>query len=233
MSTVYLVRHGQASFGAADYDALSPIGIEQSRALGSWISNCGLKMDRVLVGEQQRHVQTAEHCWKACGDGLLQPELNVVPGFSEFDHHEVLHRFRPDLKGQAALNEWLSRTENPRREFQKVFAQAFVRWVEGKHDGYRESFVSFRGRCWQALMGLLSDCAPSEAIWIFTSAGPISAIVQQVLAIADERIAELTWALANTGITKLRYREGCVTVSTINQYAHLEEAHRSEWITYR
>lgn len=231
MSTVYLVRHGQASFGAADYDTLSPIGIEQSRALGSWAAKCGLKMDRVLVGEQQRHVQTAEHCWKALG--LPQPSLNIVPGFSEFDHHEILHRFRPDLACQADLNNWLSRIENPRREFQKVFAQAFARWVEGKHDGYREPFVSFRARCWQALLRVLGDAAPSDAIWIFTSAGPISAIVQQAFAIADDRIAELTWALVNTGITKLRCKEGCVAASTINQYAHLEEANRSEWVTYR
>lgn len=233
MSTVYLVRHGQASFGAADYDALSPIGIEQSRALGSWAAKCMLEMDRVLVGEQQRHAQTAEQCWKACRNGLPQPALNIDPGFSEFDHLEVLHRFRPDLSGQAALNEWLARTENPRREFQKVFAQAFARWVEGKHDGYRESFTSFRSRCWQALLRLADDGRSSEAIWIFTSAGPISAIVQQALAIADDRIAELTWALVNTGLTKLRWRGGCVRVSTINQYAHLEEAHRSEWVTYR
>lgn len=31
MSAVLLVRHGQASFGAADYDQLSPEGEEQSR----------------------------------------------------------------------------------------------------------------------------------------------------------------------------------------------------------
>jgi broad specificity phosphatase PhoE len=190
-------------------------------------------MDRVLVGEQQRHAQTVEHCWKAFRKESPQPDLNVVGGFSEFDHVEVLHRFRPDLAGQAALNEWLSRTENPRREFQNVFAQAFARWVEGKHDGYRESFVSFRTRCWQALLDLLDNAAPSDVIWIFTSAGPISAIVQQALAISDERIPQLTWVLVNTGITKLLCRDGGVRVATINQYAHLEEANRSEWITYR
>ncbi|MEC8667907.1 MAG: histidine phosphatase family protein, partial [Pseudomonadota bacterium] len=34
MPTLYLIRHGQASFGADDYDVLSPIGHEQARALG-------------------------------------------------------------------------------------------------------------------------------------------------------------------------------------------------------
>ena len=233
MSTVYLVRHGQASFGAADYDALSPIGVEQSRALGGWIAKCRLKMDRVIVGEQRRHLQTAEYCWKAFSAEPAQPGPEVIAKFSEFDHVEILHRFRPDLSDQAALNEWLSRRKNPRREFQEVFSRAFARWVEGKHDGYRESFVSFRARCREALLGLLDNAAPSDVIWIFTSAGPISAIVQQVLAISDHRIAELTWMLVNTGITKLRCGGESVRVTTINQYAHLEEAQRSELITYR
>ena len=232
MSTVYLVRHGQASFGAADYDALSPIGIEQSRTLGSWMASCGLKMDHALVGEQQRHTQTAEHCWNAF-KSESQRASKVVAGFSEFDHVEILHRLRPDLAGQAALSEWLSRTENPRREFQKVFAQALARWVEGKHDGYSQSFVSFRARCWQALLDQLNSTSSSDVIWIFTSAGPISAIVQEALAISNERIPELTWLLVNTGITKLLCREDSVRVATLNQYAHLEQANRSEWITYR
>jgi len=34
MGVVLLVRHGQASFGADDYDVLSETGIEQSRMLG-------------------------------------------------------------------------------------------------------------------------------------------------------------------------------------------------------
>jgi broad specificity phosphatase PhoE len=34
MGTLHLVRHGQASFGAADYDQLSDLGARQCRELG-------------------------------------------------------------------------------------------------------------------------------------------------------------------------------------------------------
>ena len=34
MSTLYLIRHGQASYGEADYDRLSPRGVEQAKAVG-------------------------------------------------------------------------------------------------------------------------------------------------------------------------------------------------------
>ena len=36
MGMLYLVRHGQASFGAADYDQLSELGARQCEALGRW-----------------------------------------------------------------------------------------------------------------------------------------------------------------------------------------------------
>ena len=37
MGIVLLVRHGQASFGADDYDVLSDLGVEQSRvSAGPW-----------------------------------------------------------------------------------------------------------------------------------------------------------------------------------------------------
>jgi broad specificity phosphatase PhoE len=36
MGTLYLVRHGQASFGADDYDQLSPLGQQQTVRLGEY-----------------------------------------------------------------------------------------------------------------------------------------------------------------------------------------------------
>ena len=104
--------------------------------------------------------------------------------------------------------------------------------MKGRHNDYSESFAAFRTRCLEALSALL-DGATSSDTWVFTSGGPISAIVQDALAIANERIAELTFVLVNTGITKMLCRPGRVRAATINQYAHLEQAGRSEWITYR
>jgi broad specificity phosphatase PhoE len=38
MGNLYLVRHGQASFGAADYDQLSELGQRQSVRLGEYFA---------------------------------------------------------------------------------------------------------------------------------------------------------------------------------------------------
>ena len=49
MGTLYLVRHGQASFGAEDYDQLSELGRRQSVRLGQYLRDKGLGFDAVLT----------------------------------------------------------------------------------------------------------------------------------------------------------------------------------------
>ena len=58
MGTLYLVRHGQASFGADDYDQLSARGQQQSERLGAYWRERGLRFDAVLCGTLRRHGQT-------------------------------------------------------------------------------------------------------------------------------------------------------------------------------
>ncbi|NWD90503.1 phosphoglycerate mutase family protein, partial [Pseudomonas sp. K5002] len=50
MGSIYLIRHGQASFGADDYDVLSPIGVQQAQVLGRHLAELGLGFDRCLSG---------------------------------------------------------------------------------------------------------------------------------------------------------------------------------------
>ena len=58
MGTLYLVRHGQASFGAADYDQLSELGQRQAERLGAYWAERGQGFDAVLMGSLKRHAQT-------------------------------------------------------------------------------------------------------------------------------------------------------------------------------
>ena len=57
MGRLVLVRHGQASYGQADYDRLSPTGEQQARALGPTLA--GLGLDALFVGPLRRQQQTA------------------------------------------------------------------------------------------------------------------------------------------------------------------------------
>lgn len=233
MGTIYLVRHGQASFGSDDYDQLSPLGEEQSRHLGQWLSDCGRTLPAIVTGNQKRHLQTATACSAACTPPPRE-SWRQDSGFNEFDHQEVMDRFRPDLSDRRALDEHLSQSGNPRRAYQQMFSQAVSRWAGGEHDSdYRESFYGFRKRVNEALRPLVESPKGAPETWVFTSGGAISAIIQELLAIPNHRIFELNWTLVNTGVTKLLYQPGRISLSFYNSHAHLERLQRPELITYR
>jgi len=52
MGTLYLVRHGQASFGADNYDVLSPLGHRQAERLGQYLKERGIDFE----------LPSPEHC---------------------------------------------------------------------------------------------------------------------------------------------------------------------------
>lgn len=232
MAAIYLVRHGQASFGAKDYDQLSPLGEEQSRLLGSWMRDTGQPLTQVALGSAKRHRQSAEQCMTAYGSNM--DGWRIDQGFDEFDHEQVLMRYRPELANHAALKQLLAADENPRRAFQRLFTASVERWISGAFDAdYSESWLQFQQRCQQALARLIETSGGKQDIWVFTSGGAIATIVQSLTGIPDSRIFELNAALINTGVTKLLYRPGQVSLSYLNSPAHLDPLRRPELTTYR
>ncbi|MGH8443494.1 MAG: histidine phosphatase family protein [Nevskiaceae bacterium] len=240
MGQVFLVRHGQASFGAADYDQLSEVGLEQSRLLGAWFAGSGQRFGRVVTGSLKRHAQTA----RACLDALPAGERpaggwTVDPGFDEYDHEEVLRRHRPEMADPVAARAALEREANPRRAFQKIFEEAMARWMDGAHDAeYRESWPAFRARCAGGLRRVVEAAEASQSTLVFTSGGPIAAICQDLLGVPDRHAAELNFSLVNSAVTKLLHgtgRNGAarVSLSYLNNFAHLEQTGQVQTITYR
>ena len=224
MSQIYLVRHGQASFGAEDYDCLSELGVKQSQRLGAWWARCGESFARVAQGPMRRHRQTAVACLDAMGTSLSADEWLVLPGLAEYDHQEVLARFHPELCDNAAVKAFLAASDHPRREFQRTFAAAVQRWTSGDYDEeYRETWQAFRARCLGALQALLALAQESSRpIVAFTSGGPISVMCQHLLGSPDARAAELSYVLANASVTRLGVRSAHPILCGFNCFAHLE-----------
>ncbi|MGK0529545.1 MAG: broad specificity phosphatase PhoE, partial [Alteromonadales bacterium] len=50
MTDIYLVRHGQASFGKANYDKLSELGGQQAIWLGDYFKHRNVEFDAVFSG---------------------------------------------------------------------------------------------------------------------------------------------------------------------------------------
>lgn len=238
MGAIYLIRHGQASFGKADYDKLSELGVEQSQVLGRSLRARLPAVDAVYSGAMRRHRQTAEHCLAGLGLTLSeQPgtpnELRIRAGFNEFDHQQMLECHKPMYSNRLLMMADLAITLNPKRAFQEVFEAAAARWVSGQYDSeYVESWPVFRGRCVQALQDVAFESGKSKTSLVFTSGGPITAICQHLLQIPDAHVFALNRTLANAAITKIVYGEQGLNLSTINEHAHFEGAHR-ELLTYR
>ena len=84
---MYLIRHGQASFGEDDYDRLSERGELQARVLGGALVHLSPRIGTVASGDMLRHRQTAQACLQAMG---RPAEWQADAGWNEFDHVRLL-----------------------------------------------------------------------------------------------------------------------------------------------
>ena len=230
MGVVYLIRHAQASFGAANYDQLSRLGQTQSRALGEALRPRIDVVDGAYVGEMLRHKQTAEPTLLAWPQS---PPLRIHAGFNEFDHVEVLARYKPAYANRVLLMADMARTLQPRKAFQAAFDAAAARWLTGQHDAdYAETWQQFQARCVAALHAVIAELGPSRTALVFTSGGPIAAIAQHLLGLPDDRVFALNRTLVNAAVTKIVYGENATYLSSLNDHSHFEGTRR-ELLTYR
>ncbi len=222
MSTILLVRHGQASFGAADYDNLSDLGHEQSRVLGAALAARGITADVVVAGEMRRHAQTAAAVLDGSG---WTGEVAVDTGWNEFDHLQVLA-----VHDQPTTSEG----ESEKAAFQRWFEEATLRWTSGEHDeAYDESFAAFTSRV-EAAMVRLADALPSRGTAVvLTSGGPVAWACATLLADTSSARTDLWLRLnpvsVNTGTSTIVRGSRGTTLVSFNAHDHLSP----DLITYR
>ncbi len=219
MSRVLLVRHGQASWGAADYDVLSGVGAEQARLLGRALASRGVAPDLVLHGAMVRQRETARLLVDAAGwSGVPEEDGD----WDEMDHHEVLARQPRTFEGEQPSAE----------EFQAWFEAATHRWTAGgSDDDYRESFPAFGARVLGALDRVLSRLGSEQTAVVVTSGGPVSRIVSELLGggVAQHRL--LGPVVVNTSVTKIVAGRRGTTLVSFNDHCHLEAT--PDLLTYR
>ena len=235
MGTITLIRHGQASFGKANYDQLSDLGYEQGRELGRWFNLCQTKLDHIVTGSLRRHEQTAQACSETL-DSHLHPhgDWQSDAGFAEYDHIEMLHRYEPRFREPEFVKALFMDNPNPRQAFQKLFSAAFDRWIGGEHDAdYGEPWPAFRQRCVDALQKLTQRPGKSQHIAVFTSGGAISAISQSLLGLPDSKMADLNSSIVNASLTKILYQPGRISLSALNSHAHFDRENLNHLVTYR
>ncbi|CAG8868722.1 hypothetical protein PS627_03104 [Pseudomonas fluorescens] len=236
MGSIYLIRHGQASFGADDYDVLSPVGVQQSQALGEHLVQLGLRLDRCLAGDLRRQQDTARLTLQCLHDaGRPVPAIETDPAFNEFDAEGVIRALLPGLlPEEPAAPHVLGNVLQNRSEFQRLFALMVQRWHDGDHpsDGL-ESWQAFTARVDGGLQRVLEQAGNGENIAIFTSGGTIAALLHLVTRISPSQAFALNWQIINTSLSQLKYRGRDVALASFNSQAHVQLLRAPELVTYR
>jgi len=228
MASLYLIRHGQASFGAENYDSLSDLGKDQCRRLGVWWRERGHAPTRVLVGPMVRHRQSAEAFMASFEQSL---DMVTLEGLAEFDHENVLEVYRPDFSDKAVMANFIASSPRPRQAFHHIFTEAVSRWHDGRFDGeYNESWPHFRGRVLDAFDQLRNEGGDAM---VFTSGGVVSVMVQKVLSLTDANCFAINATIHNSSVTRMRYRTDETSLHSFNSTAHLDVHNDASLLTYR
>ena len=201
-----LVRHGQASFGADDYDVLSEVGHEQAAVVGRELARRGLRDPLLVCGTLRRQRGTA--------DGLGLGEPAVDPRWDEYDHLGLLERY----PGVAA-------PDRSSRGVQVALDAALSAWV--RDDG--GSWGAFSGGAAAALTDVAG--AGRDAV-VVSSGGVVAAVAARLLGGGPETVVALNRVSVNAGISKVVVGRSGASLVSYNDHAHFEGLDR-RLLTYR
>ena len=216
-----MVRHGQASFGAADYDNLSELGHRQSVRLGEYFAGKGLQFDAVITGTLKRHAQT----WAgiAQGAGLTHQPLEW-PGLNEYDSEAVIKAIHPTP---------LEKPDTPEmyRHHFRLLRDGLTQWMNGVVSPQgMPSYDDFVRGVTSALEHVRKSHTGN--VLIVSSGGPISTAVGHVLGTTPETTIELNLRIRNSSVTELAYTPKRHMLVTYNTLPHLDDAAHADWVTY-
>ncbi len=227
MSRLLLVRHAQASAGAADYDQLSERGYRQARHLGEQWAAEGLIPDSVYVGPRKRHRQTAEalaaelpHDW---------PEPVFLEGWDEHAAFDVVMYSIPRL---AATDGWVAdraaRTKGDGRDalgaYFDLYRHVTRLWVRGElalEGTAFEPWPEFRERVHDTLEGLIAAEGRGKTVAVITSSGPVAVAAGRALGLDDERTMALSWLVQNIAVTEVLYSDDYFALKSFNALPRL------------
>jgi broad specificity phosphatase PhoE len=221
MGTLYLVRHGQASFGAADYDQLSELGARQCRALGEYLRQRGVEFEAVLRGSLRRQMQSLAAL--AAGHGSL-PEALEWPGLNEYDGDALV---RAALAGAAPPE----RTPEGYRQHFRLLRQGLSGWMRAEiAPAGLPAYAD-----WAAgIAGALDHVRQQHRgnVLLVSSGGPIATAVGQVLGTAPETTIDLNMHIRNSALTEFSFTPRRHMLVSYNHLPHLDHPERRDWVTY-
>ena len=222
MPLLVIVRHGQASFGSADYDVLSPVGRQQAQVTAGALSSAGLDTARIITGSLRRQRDTAEAIADAYG---LSPTIDER--WNEYDADPVLEH-HSDSSQRLERPAGPSATPTSPREFQQVLEQALQAWVlAGADSPTPETWPAFNERVTSALQAA-GTAGPGTTV-VVSSGGVIGALAVSLIGVDPVSFPRLNRVTINCGVTRVIVGSAGTTLVSFNEQGHLQGG----MLTYR
>jgi broad specificity phosphatase PhoE len=212
MSSLTLIRHGQAKAFERDASGLTPGGEAQARKLASFWLKHGVGFDEVYSGTLARQVQTERlvaECFQEAG--VPWPAAARDAAWNEYDASHIVTAPAVPFGHEEY------------RRFQSMFEAAMLQWLEGSAADGAEPFAAFRDRVTGAI-GRMMAGPSGRRVAVFTSGGPIGFTVNFAMRGPDRSFLELNWRIRNCSLTELVFSQRRLTLDSFNHVSHLEEA---------
>ena len=220
MANLLIVRHGQASFGAENYDQLSPLGQRQADLTGEFLRKMDTRFSAAYSGDLSRQRETGQRVL----DQLEQaPELTIDPRFNEVQTDEQIEVMMPLLiQRDARFADLVAAMDTDTKSFQKIIETVFNYWVspECNVSGI-QSWKDYHGGVVSAFENAMASAASGTDTAIFTSGGTIATIVGHVLKLTSDRVYEFYEPVFNCSITRIIFNSRKCSLSTFNDVGHL------------
>jgi len=232
VTTLVLVRHGQASFGARNYDELSGIGERQATLLGEHWQRCGRRFDAAWSGSLIRQKVTAARTFEAMG--APDTAVSIDAAFNEFDHQQLIRAYFPLVAKEHPQFSVDPRTLfSDHKTFQRLFDLIIACWINNRTGAapIDETWEAFQSRCLEGLRRIADSGA--KRVVAFTSGGVITAVLRAALDLDADKAFHLNWEILNASVHTFKLGKRGVILQRFNDVAHLELMQDSELLTYR
>ncbi len=230
MGQILLVRHGQASLLADEYDRLSDLGWTQARRTGVALAARGVRPALLVAGSLRRQQETARGMAAAAGWDMA-PACD--PDFDEYRHLDLFGTLCPELDSHAALIGRVRDLPAPRRAFHDLFEAGFTAWVGGAVAPGGLSWQAFQDRAIAALARIAQQCDSGQVAVVATSGGVLATLAGRLLSVPDTALLALHNPLRNAGITRVLTRGGSMALAGFNEIGHLEDPAAPDLLSYR
>ncbi|MDB5889992.1 MAG: histidine phosphatase family protein [Polaromonas sp.] len=221
MGTLYLVRHGQASFGADDYDVLSDLGYRQALRLGEYFKYKGIAFDAAYTGTLRRQIKTFD----GIAEGMGMPmSATALPGLNEYDSRAVIAAVHPHPLEKPTTPEMY-------RSHFRLLKNGLAQWMAGVVRP--QGMPSYSGFV-AGITDVLDHIRKTHEghVLLVSSGGPISTAVGHVLGTSPQTTIELNLRIRNASLTEFAFTPRRHMLVTYNTLPHLDAPEHVDWITY-